>query len=178
MRLILLFISVIGVQSAYEIKDIQCDKDNHKGCLVWDNNTQNCYTVDCWKWDTIKQSCIGQKDFVGPMVLQSIPFTGVFGSGFGNMGRWDIFGIYQAVVWGPIVLLCCVLCCVAAKSDDDDATSSEDTIKLCSTCFTCVYTIAVLALWVWGIVSIAEKRFKAPWVNEHGATVMCELYSP
>lgn len=182
MRLILLFFCVTTAQSAsaFITKGIPCDKLAHKGCLVWDNTTQDCYSEDCWKWDTINQKCVGQKDFIGPIVLQSIPITGMFGSGFGNMGRWDIFGTYQAVFWGPLVLLCCFMCCVISKDSTNEDTSGTtlETAKTCSGCFGCCWAIAVIALWIWGIVVIAEKSVKAPWVNANGTTVMCELYTP
>ena len=68
-------------------------------CLTYQNSTGGCHPNNCWKWDDVNDKCeVAGKDFIGPIVLQSIPFTGAFGSGWGNMGRWDIFNIYMAVV--------------------------------------------------------------------------------
>ena len=178
MKLLLIVLTcVTTAQAAYVTKNIQCDEWKHKGCLVWDNTTQDCYTDDCWKWDAIEEKCVGQKDFIAPIILQSIPVTGMFGSGFGNMGRWDIFGTYMCVVFLPLVVICCVACCMSMQSGSDSPSDTTELTKgLCCSCFAFVYALAVLILWIWGIVVIAEKNVKAPWVNAKGETVMCDLY--
>ena len=82
-------------------------------CLTYQNSTGGCHPNNCWKWDDVNGKCeVAGKDFVGPIVLQAIPFTGAFGSGWGNMGRWDIFNIYMAVVFGPFGVLLIGCCCV------------------------------------------------------------------
>ena len=81
-------------------------------CLIYQNVTGGCHPNDCWKWDDVNDQCkIDGKSFVAPLVLQSIPFTGGFGSGWGNMGRWDIFSIYMVVVFGPLAIVLLGCCC-------------------------------------------------------------------
>ena len=42
--------------------------------------------------------------------------TGVFGAGYGNIGRWDVFGMYMGITIGgcclSLVTLCACFICV------------------------------------------------------------------
>ena len=67
-----------------------------RNCFTFDNSTKKCNAIDCWKWNSIEEKCEkAGKEWLPAMILQGIPLTGVFGSGFGNIGRWDIFGMYM-----------------------------------------------------------------------------------
>ena len=143
-------------------------------CLTYQNVTGGCHPNNCWKWDDVNDKCeIAGKDFVGPMVLQAIPFTGVFGSGWGNMGRWDIFNIYMAVVFGPFGVLligcCCMMFGCTAQNED-----RADCCKCIGSCFGCLWSIAIVVLWIWGIVEIANKPM-APWTDWQGKAIECAL---
>lgn len=143
-------------------------------CLTYQNSTGGCHPNDCWKWDNVNDKCeVAGKDFVGPIVLQSIPFTGAFGSGWGNMGRWDIFNIYMAVVFGPFAVLLVACCCAmggfCAQNED-----RVDCCKCAGSCFGCLWAIAVVVLWIWGIVEIANKPM-APWTDWQGNPIECAL---
>lgn len=94
------------------------------------------------------------------LILQGIPFTGVFGSGLGNIGRWDLFAIPMSVLFGgcclSITMSCC--CTVCGNNEEDNTMSDKEAIfKCCSSSFGCVYAFTILALYVWGIVIIANK---------------------
>ena len=73
----------------------------------------------CYKFDENLGQCKKDGyDHVGPLVLQAIPVTGVFGAGFGNMGRWDLFGIYMSVLLGgcSFIVLTSVICACCCNS--------------------------------------------------------------
>ena len=91
--LILLFISFAFVKS-----DIICPYNNvdSYSCLtrIVNNQTNNtCEVQKCFKWDNAECISTGKKQ-TPALILQSIPFTGVFGAGFGNISRWDLFLVY------------------------------------------------------------------------------------
>ena len=143
-------------------------------CLTYYNSTGGCHPNDCWKWDSVKEQCEEDgKEFMPAIILQGIPLTGAFGSGFGNMGRWDIFGIYMAVVFGGCGFVCiCACCCtIASKSAED----SESFVKLGTSCGSCLLSVAIISMWIWGIVVIANKDVDAPWKDWKGNEIMCPL---
>ena len=144
-------------------------------CMELVNNNTKCILKKCYSWNKELNECeeTGPK-FVPALVLQAIPVTGVFGAGFGNMGRWDIFGIYMGVVFGPLAVLILACCCamfgVCAQNED-----RLDCAKCMGSCFGCLWSIAIVSLWIWGIVVIANKEVTGPpqiWYNE---TVSCGL---
>ena len=103
------------------------------------------------------------KDRIAALVLQSIPFTGVFGSGYGNIGRWDIFAIYMSVVFGGCLFLCVIGCCGMLCLNDSDSSNDESIkydlpVKCCINCFAFIWSITILVLWIMGIVNIANKN--------------------
>ena len=89
--LILLFISFTFVKS-----DIICPYNvDSYSCLtrIVNNQTNStCEVQKCFKWDNAECISTG-KEQTSALILQSIPFTGVFGAGFGNISRWDLFGV-------------------------------------------------------------------------------------
>ena len=94
------------------------------------------------------------------MVLQAIPFTGIFGSGFGNIGRWDLFAIPMSVIFGGCCLGIISTCCIGfCKQENEDVVLSdrEALLKCYTSCFSCMYTIVIISLYIWGIVLIANK---------------------
>ena len=145
-------------------------------CLTYYNSTGGCHPNNCWKWDDVNDHCeVAGKDFVAPLVLQAIPFTGGFGSGWGNMGRWDIFNIYMVVVFGPLAIVILGCCCAMGGF----CAQNEDRLECwgcLSYCFGCLWAVAVVALWIWGIVAIANKPL-APWTDWEGNAIECALVS-
>ena len=93
---------------------------------------------------------------VGPLVLQAIPFTGIFGAGFGNMGRWDIFGIYMATLFGGccFVLLTTISCaCFCNNAEEVEVQQNyDDGIQCWGKCTSCLWSTSILVLYVLGIV--------------------------
>ena len=134
-------------------------------CMVEPTTGDYCTLKKCWKWNVNEAKCQGSgPDFTSAIVLQAIPFTGAFGSGFGNMGRWDLFAIPMGVIFGGLVLLCVLACCLvgcSANSDDNDGTK-EATSQVCGMCYGCLWSVAILSLWIWGIVMIATRGVKGP----------------
>lgn len=131
------------------------------GCMLTPkNNTGLCTLKRCWSWNPDLTKCEG----IGPtwipaLVLQGIPFTGVFGAGFGNMGRWDLFAIGSGI-WGAGFVIACLIVVITSRTSDDSGFIS---------CYTCVFTCAVLVYWIWGIVTIANKSIMGnngcPFIN-------------
>ena len=65
-------------------------------CLEQFEKSSYCVEKKCYKFDENLGQCKEDGyDHYTPLVLQAIPFTGVFGAGFGNMGRWD----YLVYIW-------------------------------------------------------------------------------
>ena len=142
-------------------------------CLAYaspDGGKDGCFPNDCWEWDRVNDNCVKTgKPFVPAIVLQAIPFTGAFGSGWGNIGRWDMFGIYMATVFGGVGLICLMSCCIMSCGED-----CKDCGLCAGYCFTLLWAIAIMALWIWGIVEIANRP-DAPWTNWQGDAIMCPL---
>ena len=162
----------------HSVSNIECQSNTNGSncicpgnCLSYDNSTGYCQPQNCWKWDEMKSECVEDgKSFVPAIILQAIPFTGMFGSGFGNMGRWDIFGAYMGLFFGGCLLVCCMTLFCGSNSKDDDSGT-----KLCSGCGGCLWGLAVTTLYIWGIVVIANKEYEAPWQNWKGESIMCPL---
>ena len=73
----------------------------HCANKLWTKNENYCIPKKCYTFDTNLGQCKKSgTDHVVPLVLQAIPFTAVFGSGFGNIGRWDLFGMYMGILFG------------------------------------------------------------------------------
>ena len=134
------------------------------GCMSYNNDPTNpkCLLKKCWGWDTDKTECIETgPSFMSAIVLQGIPFTGIFGAGFGNMGRWDLFGIAMAICFGPLIVLMFQACCLIFLSSKDDDNENE-CAKCLSNCIGCIWSVAIIGWWIYGIVVIADKRINAP----------------
>ena len=141
-------------------------------CLTYYNSTGGCHPNDCWKWSNMKSTCEEDgRPFIPAIVLQAIPVTGVFGSGWGNIGRWDIFGYYMAVVFGGLGLMCLLACCLGVGSSEGDSQSAG---LCCGYCFALLWGLSLIALYVWGIFAIASKP-EAPWTDWQGNAINCAL---
>ena len=125
-------------------------------CLEQFEKQDYCVAKKCYKVDENLGQCKKSgTDHVAPLVLQAIPFTGVFGSGFANMGRWDLFGIYMAVFFGGCcgIIICAslfLLCCPTGEGAE-----KETGITCFGYCGSCLWAIAILSLYVIGIVMTA-----------------------
>jgi len=142
-------------------------------CLEYSEKIHGCHPIDCWKWNKIKTQCeeVG-KPYISAVVLQAIPFTGYLGSGFGNMGRWDIFGTYWLVI-GCGCLCSCMgagACCISGTED-----KREERCMIGCNFGICLLSISMTIMWVWGIVVIANKEVDAPWSGWEGNKIMCPL---
>ncbi len=143
-------------------------------CLEYSAETGGCHPIDCWSYSTIKAECNeAGKEWLPAIILQGIPVTGVFGSGFGNIGRWDIFTTYMLILFGGCLMICCCgcLCSCCAKTEED----KETVTKFGAQCGGCLWSIAITGMWIWGIVTIANKSVDAPWTNYRGEKIMCPL---
>ena len=79
----------------------------------------------------------------------------------------------MAVVFGGCAFVCCCgLCCAFASRKAED---SESFVKLGTTCSSCLIIVAILVMYVWGIVVIANKEVDAPWKDYKGKDIMCPL---
>jgi len=120
-------------------------------CMTQIGNTTNCSLHKCYAWNANSGLCeqTGQ-NHITPLVLQAIPFTGIFGAGFGNIGRWDLFGIYMGVLFGGccFIVIATLLFAACTGHTEEEATGF-------TSCNTCLWSIALTALYIWGIVKIA-----------------------
>ena len=163
----------------------KCDPGSNNNCLVWNNTTTTCEVKDCWKYDETAGCEKAGKPFMPAIILQSIPFTGFFGSGFGNIGRWDIFSTYMLGFCGLPVLYCVIVCsmfCCCTTGDvgtkqplmgGSDDNSAGFTI-LSASCG-CVWAVLMITMWIWGIITIAGKQVDAPWESANGTSIMCPM---
>tara|TARA_B100001093_G_scaffold487591_1_gene523997 strand:+ start:2523 stop:3143 length:621 start_codon:yes stop_codon:yes gene_type:complete len=132
-------------------------------CLEQYKNENYCIAKKCYEFDKDLGKCKKSGiDHTGPLVLQAIPFTGMFGSGFGNMGRWDIFGMYMGIFFGGccfiiVSTICCLLCC--NNKNDEEATfdDKESCMKCATSCGACMWGTVVVVFWIIGIVQIATE---------------------
>lgn len=134
------------------------------GCMKYNENrsTPGCVLNNCWEWDIDKTECMENgPNFISAIVLQGIPFTGIFGAGFGNMGRWDLCGIAVAICFGPLVILFIWTCCLIFLSSTNE-NNENYTAKCIGNCFGCIWGTVILGWYIYGIVVIANKQIKAP----------------
>jgi len=133
-------------------------------CLEQYKNENYCIAKKCYTFDTNLGQCKKSgKDHVAPLVLQAIPFTGVFGSGFGNMGRWDLFGMYMGIFFGGCCLIImgsafCLCCC--SKDNDDEYSVMDDKesfMKCATSCGGCIWASVVVVFYILGIVWTATE---------------------
>tara|TARA_B100000900_G_scaffold283008_1_gene242348 strand:- start:845 stop:1432 length:588 start_codon:yes stop_codon:yes gene_type:complete len=131
-------------------------------CLEQYENRDYCIAKKCYEFDNDLGKCKKSGiDHTGPLVLQAIPITGMFGAGFGNMGRWDIFGMYMGIFFGGccfiiIASVSCLCCC--NKSDDLAPLDDKESFMKCATsCGACVWATVVIVFWIIGIVQIATE---------------------
>jgi len=130
-------------------------------CMTNENNSTFCVLKKCYKWDSDLEKCEKSgANFVGPLVLQAIPFTGIFGSGFGNIGRWDLFGLYMGILFGGCFFIICasgLLLCVCQSGVDN---SQKDSCIACLTqCNGCIWGILILVMYILGIVWMATPGY-------------------
>lgn len=146
-----------------EMDSIPCNSGSESmcscpgACMTPNNRTKQCVLKKCYGWDINLGECKETgPEFIPAIVLQAIPFTGFFGSGFGNMGRWDLFGIAMGIFFGGCIFIIMASCCVVAFSSSDE--SRHGFGKCISSCGACIWLVAVIAYWIWGIVVIANKE--------------------
>ena len=86
-------------------------------------------------------------------------------------GRWDFFGVAWACLLGPCLCSCITLCFCHKKNgqengryyrpDDDEfvdkQTKDRTSRELMMMCVACMAPIATAVLWLWGVISIANK---------------------
>jgi len=132
-------------------------------CLEQVKNENYCIAKKCYTFDTNLGQCKKSGyDHVAPLVLQAIPITGVFGSGFGNIGRWDLFGMYMAVLFGGCCFLimsamCCLCCCNKNDDEIEVANDKESYMKCAVNCGGCIWAIILLVFYILGIVWTATE---------------------
>ena len=132
-------------------------------CLEQVKNENYCIAKKCYTFDNDLGEC-KEKGYnhIGPLVLQAIPFTGVFGSGFGNMGRWDLFGMYMGIFFGGccfIIMssLFCLCCCNKSSEEAEPLDDKEAFMKCATSCGTCIWAIVILVFYILGIVWTATE---------------------
>lgn len=132
-------------------------------CLEQVKNENYCIAKKCYTFDNNLGQCKKSgHDHVAPLVLQAIPFTAVFGSGFGNIGRWDLFGMYMGILFGGCCFLimsamCCLCCCNKNDDDLEAANDKESYMKCATSCGGCIWGIVVLVFYILGIVWTATE---------------------
>ena len=71
-----------------------------------------------------------------------------------------------------IILFVCLLCIARdINMDSENATLSSS----CQSCFSCCYSIALLGMYVYGLVVFANREVEGPWKDYQGNTIMCPL---
>ena len=140
-------------------------------CLFYNSESNGCHPMDCWKYSDVLKTCNSAgKEFLPALILQIT--LGAFGSGFGNIGRWDIFGIFMGVFFGGCLFICfCGCLCSALNKEEDKESATHAGTK----CGSCLWSLAVLIIWIWGIVIIANKDVLGSWTNYKGEPILCPL---
>ena len=132
-------------------------------CLEQVKNENYCIAKKCYTFDDNLGECKKTgHNHVGPLVLQAIPFTGVFGSGFGNIGRWDLFGMYMGIFFGGccfIIMssLFCLCCCNKSSEEAEPLDDKEAFMKCTTSCGTCIWATVIIIFYILGIVWTATE---------------------
>lgn len=158
--------NVVNNINTYPCKNV--DKNNicicEKKCLthyVYENKTY-CKLDSCWKYKD--DECLPNgKNYITPLIFSVIPFTSVFGVGYGILERWDLFGMQLAITLGPIVLFCCGGCfavCCCNKNDSLNEIDDDSTVytKIFGSIYKCCFSILLLVFWVLSIVWVATPE--------------------
>jgi len=124
-------------------------------CMDLDD-TGFCNLKNCWEWTESVCHEVGP-DYKSALIWQSVPFTGIFGAGFGNMGRWDIFG-YGSILWGVGSIMPCILLCIYMYTYVYRDINPIKVLKIYFIIFCCI----VLGYYGWGIYIIATKQITGP----------------
>ena len=129
-----------------------------ESCMIQKPGENYCIMKDCYKYDENLGECAQSGyHYGGPLALQAIPMTGVFGSGYGNIGRWDMFGMYMGITLGGclFILLTLCACLFVCPEGKDDTDSKETGLLVWSKCGYCIWGVAVIVFYVIGIVQMA-----------------------
>ena len=129
-----------------------------ESCMIQKTGESYCVLKDCYKYDENLGLCAQDGyHYGGPLALQAIPMTGVFGAGYGNIGRWDVFGMYMGITLGGCCFILATLCaCLFVCPEGKDDTESKETgLLVWSKCGYCLWGVAVLVFYVIGIVQMA-----------------------
>jgi len=157
------FNSIRKLNSSVEVNDrVKCIMNKNNSCVcpgtcMEINNTEDyCLLENCWNWDTENLKCAESgPDYKSTLTLQAIPFTGIFGAGFGNMGRWDLFGI-GSIIWGVGTIIPCILLCVYIVSYIQ--INPVTVFRL----YCGIFILVILVYWIWGIIQIVNKNVLGP----------------
>ena len=121
-------------------------------CFTSDNTTRTCTLKKCYSYDENLGQCKASgKDATTALLLQI--FLGYLGVGFGYLENWFLFGIFWGVIGGFIFLLCAAGCCCCRNPEDREAT-----VRSLASCFSCLITVFVIVMYIYGIVIIAQKE--------------------
>ena len=112
---------------------------------------QYCIINNCWEWDKNLGCSKTGPDYNTALILQAVPFTGIFGAGFGNIGRWDLFGI-GSILWGAGSIAPCIILGLYLTTNIEG--NPIDTIKK----YLYFFLFLVLAYWIWGLYLIASRH--------------------
>ena len=131
-------------------------------CLEQVKNENYCVAKKCYRFDENLGECKKSgRDHLAPLILQAIPLTGVFGSGFGNIGRWDLFGMYMGIVFGGCCfIIMASMCCFCCSNESNEEVTIEDgkTCMKCASSFgTCIWAIVIIVFYILGIVWTATE---------------------
>ena len=174
-----IYILLVYAHIACAAKQVTTDKHSEYTCVAGFGETCNCgppclkqnsnvtcIPKDCFEYDYADNTCKNTGPEKSAAVwLSAIPLTGVFGSGFGNIGRWDLFAIGMGILFGPLCLFCCIgACCVFCSSQKEE--DDTDTQTVCSAVFGqifgCCWGIAILVFYIWQIVIIVNGEVLGP----------------
>ena len=130
-------------------------------CLEQVKNENYCIAKKCYKFNENLGKCEKSgTDHLVPLILQAIPLTGIFGSGFGNIGRWDWFGLYMGIVFGGccfiIMASACCLCC-DNSSEGPSIEEGKSCMKCASSCGVCIWATVIIIFYILGIVWTATE---------------------
>jgi hypothetical protein len=112
---------------------------------------QYCIIDNCWEWDKNLGCSETGPNYNTALILQAVPFTGIFGAGFGNIGRWDLFGI-GSILWGLGSIFPCVILCLYLTINIEG--NPIDAIKR----YLYLFLFLVLCYWIWGLYLIGSRQ--------------------
>ena len=143
-------------------------------CKVWVEDMNMCVVRKCYKWDDYLGKCesAGPSKITG-LILSVIPVTSMLGIHWIVAGQWGWFTVSIVTTFGFCVLTCILLGCSMCLCKTRTSESFSECWGMFSKCFVVIQTIAMIVLWIMGMVMISENNIRGLYNDEYWGEIYC-----